>query len=114
MMSSDDVIELSPMNFTFIFCPNAVTNSIACFIALLLEKKLLFSLHAVKQGVIIFNDVSDNEHEVGGAQIRVEGVYIWPFRQLRMVANRYIFGVQFTGFASLIPLDIFLYCARLP
>ncbi|GFZ05646.1 RING/U-box superfamily protein [Actinidia rufa] len=39
------------------------------------------------QGVIIFHGVFDNEHEVGGAQIRVEGVYIWPFRQLRMVAN---------------------------
>ncbi|XP_057487820.1 transmembrane E3 ubiquitin-protein ligase FLY1-like [Actinidia eriantha] len=39
------------------------------------------------QGVIIFHDVFDNAHEVGGAQIRVEGVYIWPFRQLRMVAN---------------------------
>ncbi|XWS63427.1 hypothetical protein CRYUN_Cryun06bG0096400 [Craigia yunnanensis] len=38
-------------------------------------------------GVIIFHDVFDNEHNVGGAQIRVEGVYIWPFRQLRMVAN---------------------------
>ncbi|XP_009606918.1 transmembrane E3 ubiquitin-protein ligase FLY1 isoform X1 [Nicotiana tomentosiformis] len=36
------------------------------------------------QGVIIFHDVFDNEH--GGAQIRVEGVYVWPFRQLRMVA----------------------------
>ncbi|XP_039039263.1 transmembrane E3 ubiquitin-protein ligase FLY2-like [Hibiscus syriacus] len=40
------------------------------------------------QGVIIFHDVFDNKHNVGGAQIRVEGVYIWPFRQLRMVANR--------------------------
>ncbi|XLR34249.1 hypothetical protein S83_062149 [Arachis hypogaea] len=39
------------------------------------------------QGVIIFHDVFDNEYNVGGAQIRVEGVYIWPFRQLRMVAN---------------------------
>ncbi|CAK9137466.1 unnamed protein product [Ilex paraguariensis] len=39
------------------------------------------------QGVIIFHDVFDNEHEFGGAKIRVEGVYIWPFRQLRMVAN---------------------------
>ncbi|CAN0915112.1 Transmembrane E3 ubiquitin-protein ligase FLY2 [Linum grandiflorum] len=39
------------------------------------------------QGVIIFHDVFDNEHNVGGAQIRVEGVYIWPFRQLRMVAS---------------------------
>lgn len=39
------------------------------------------------QGVIIFNDAFDEDHEGGGAQIRVEGVYIWPFRQLRMVAN---------------------------
>lgn len=39
------------------------------------------------QGVIIFHDVFDNEHNVGGARIRVEGVYIWPFRQLRMVAS---------------------------
>lgn len=37
------------------------------------------------QGVLIFHDVYDNEREVGGAQIRIEGVYIWPFRQLRLV-----------------------------
>ncbi|KAF3652838.1 putative protein TPX2-like [Capsicum annuum] len=45
------------------------------------------------QGAIIFHDVFDNEHGVGGAQIRVEGVYIWPFRQLRMVAYRCYFNV---------------------
>ncbi|KAL5571153.1 hypothetical protein UlMin_020750 [Ulmus minor] len=39
------------------------------------------------QGVIIFHDVFDHESNVGGVQIRVEGVYIWPFRQLRIVAN---------------------------
>ncbi|XP_020229382.1 transmembrane E3 ubiquitin-protein ligase FLY1 isoform X2 [Cajanus cajan] len=39
------------------------------------------------QGVVIFHDVFDNEYDVGGAQIKIEGVYIWPFRQLRMVAN---------------------------
>lgn len=39
------------------------------------------------QGVIIFQDVFDKERTVGGARIRIEGVYIWPFRQLRMVAN---------------------------
>ncbi|RDX75866.1 Tul1, partial [Mucuna pruriens] len=39
------------------------------------------------QGVVIFHDVFDNEYDVGGAQIRIEGVYIWPFRQLRMVVN---------------------------
>jgi hypothetical protein len=47
-----------------------------------------FLFMVLMQGVIIFHDVFDNEHNVGGAQIRVEGVYIWPFRQLRMVANR--------------------------
>ncbi|KAL2327651.1 hypothetical protein Fmac_021078 [Flemingia macrophylla] len=39
-------------------------------------------------GVVIFQDVFDNAYDVGGAQIKIEGVYIWPFRQLRMVANR--------------------------
>ncbi|GAA0148464.1 ubiquitin-protein ligase [Lithospermum erythrorhizon] len=39
------------------------------------------------QGLIIFHDVIDNEHEVRSAQLRVEGVYIWPFRQLRLVAS---------------------------
>jgi len=39
------------------------------------------------QGAVVFHDVFDNEHNVGGAQIKVEGVYIWPFRQLRLVAN---------------------------
>lgn len=42
-----------------------------------------------EQGSVVFHDVFDNEHNVGGAQIKVEGVYIWPFRQLRLVANRY-------------------------
>ncbi|KAF8669511.1 hypothetical protein HU200_051314 [Digitaria exilis] len=39
------------------------------------------------QGSITFHDVVDNAHDHGVAQIRLEGVYIWPFRQLRMVAN---------------------------
>ncbi|CAA2982160.1 transmembrane E3 ubiquitin- ligase 1-like [Olea europaea subsp. europaea] len=39
------------------------------------------------QGVIIFHGVFDDEHDVARAKIRVEGVYIWPFRQLRMVGN---------------------------
>lgn len=39
------------------------------------------------QGVIIFHDVFSNDNELGGARIRVEGVYIWPFKQLRMVAS---------------------------
>ncbi|ESQ54416.1 hypothetical protein EUTSA_v10024798mg [Eutrema salsugineum] len=39
------------------------------------------------QGVVVFHDVFDNEQNVGGAQINLEGVYIWPFRQLRLVDN---------------------------
>ncbi|KAJ4865776.1 RING/U-box superfamily protein [Raphanus sativus] len=39
------------------------------------------------QGVVVFHDVFDNEQNLGGAQISLEGVYIWPFRQLRLVAN---------------------------
>ncbi|GJN32383.1 hypothetical protein PR202_gb20890 [Eleusine coracana subsp. coracana] len=39
------------------------------------------------QGSITFHDVIDNAHDHAVAQIRLEGVYIWPFRQLRMVAN---------------------------
>lgn len=38
------------------------------------------------QGALIFHDVFDNEHDVSAAQLRVEGVYIWPFKQLRLVA----------------------------
>jgi hypothetical protein len=55
-----------------------------------LRKKtfIFYCLWCWQQGVIIFHDVFNNEHNVGGAQIRVEGVYIWPFRQLRMVTNR--------------------------
>ncbi|KAJ4976175.1 hypothetical protein NE237_001281 [Protea cynaroides] len=39
------------------------------------------------QGVLIFQDAFDNERDSGAAQMRVEGVYIWPFRQLRVVAS---------------------------
>ncbi|KAJ3670495.1 hypothetical protein LUZ60_010819 [Juncus effusus] len=41
-------------------------------------------VHYVR-GSITLQDVYDNVHE--NARIRVEGVYIWPFRQLRMVAH---------------------------
>lgn len=39
------------------------------------------------QGAVIFHDVHDNENDLGAAQMRVEGVYIWPFKQLRLVAS---------------------------
>ncbi|XP_020574028.1 transmembrane E3 ubiquitin-protein ligase 1-like isoform X2 [Phalaenopsis equestris] len=39
------------------------------------------------QGAVIFHDVHNNENDLGAAQMRVEGVYIWPFRQLRLVAS---------------------------
>ncbi|GAU27134.1 hypothetical protein TSUD_104430 [Trifolium subterraneum] len=38
-------------------------------------------------GVVIFDDLFDDEDDVGGAQISFEGVYIWPFKQLRLVTN---------------------------
>lgn len=53
------------------------------------SQKLYLFVMLIYQGVVIFHDVFDNEYNVGGAQIRVEGVYIWPYRQLRMVANRW-------------------------
>ncbi|KAK1358910.1 hypothetical protein POM88_043384 [Heracleum sosnowskyi] len=40
-------------------------------------------VHNVK-GMIMFYKVFDDEHKVGGVQIKVEGVYIWPFKQLRV------------------------------
>ncbi|KAG0481560.1 hypothetical protein HPP92_012418 [Vanilla planifolia] len=39
------------------------------------------------QGAAIFHDVHDKEHDLGVAQMRLEGVYIWPFKQLRLVAT---------------------------
>ncbi|KAG6476019.1 hypothetical protein ZIOFF_065254 [Zingiber officinale] len=40
------------------------------------------------QGSITFHDVLDKEHDQGFAQMRLDGVHIWPFHKLRMVANR--------------------------
>ncbi|CAA6668683.1 unnamed protein product [Spirodela intermedia] len=39
------------------------------------------------QGAVTFHDVVDNKQDLGAVQMRVEGVYIWPFRQLRLVAS---------------------------
>lgn len=39
------------------------------------------------QGAVIFHDVFDNGHDLRVAQMRVEGVYIWPFKQLRLVVS---------------------------
>jgi transmembrane E3 ubiquitin-protein ligase len=47
----------------------------------------------VSQGSITFQDLFDNERE--HARLRIEGVYVWPFRQLRMVANRYTTSTEF-------------------
>ncbi|KAK9150180.1 hypothetical protein Syun_008489 [Stephania yunnanensis] len=38
------------------------------------------------QGVISFHDAFDN-NDSGASQLRVEGVYMWTFKQLRMVVN---------------------------
>ncbi|KAJ8764826.1 hypothetical protein K2173_010291 [Erythroxylum novogranatense] len=66
--------------------PNSRKASGDSVIELMSTPTKITGVHYV-QGIIIFNDVFDNEHNVGGAQIRVEGVYIWPFKQLRLVAN---------------------------
>ncbi|KAH0454772.1 hypothetical protein IEQ34_016696 [Dendrobium chrysotoxum] len=39
------------------------------------------------QGAVIFHDVHGSENDLGATQMRVEGVYIWPFKQLRLVAS---------------------------
>ncbi|KAJ8470064.1 hypothetical protein OPV22_024407 [Ensete ventricosum] len=39
------------------------------------------------QGAVTFHDVFDSMHDHGFSKLRLEGVYIWPFRQLRMVAS---------------------------
>ncbi|XP_077244352.1 transmembrane E3 ubiquitin-protein ligase FLY2-like [Tasmannia lanceolata] len=61
------------------------SNGVSVFELLSTPTKIT-GVHYV-QGTIIFPDVLDNEHNFGVTQIRMEGVYIWPFRQLRMVAN---------------------------
>lgn len=61
-----------------------ILSMVASLISITLSS---YNLLLLQQGVIIFHDIFDNER--GGAQIRVEGVYVWPFRQLRMVAHRY-------------------------
>ncbi|XLR27168.1 hypothetical protein S83_055068 [Arachis hypogaea] len=44
--------------------------------------------HMDKQNEILMEAYKSMLDESKKLQIRVEGVYIWPFRQLRMVANR--------------------------
>ncbi|CAL9772218.1 unnamed protein product [Musa acuminata subsp. burmannicoides] len=39
------------------------------------------------QGAVTFHDVFDSKHDHVFSKLRLEGVYIWPFRQLRMVAS---------------------------
>ncbi|WOL07699.1 transmembrane E3 ubiquitin-protein ligase 1-like [Canna indica] len=44
------------------------------------------------QGAVTFLDVFDSGHDHGFAKLKLEGVYIWPFRQLRMVASSGVDG----------------------
>ncbi|PWA44836.1 RING/U-box superfamily protein [Artemisia annua] len=66
--------------------PNIKKSSGNSVLELVSRPTKINGVHYV-QGVMIFHDVFDNEPEAGRVHIRVEGVYIWPFRQLRMVAN---------------------------
>ncbi|KAK1388204.1 hypothetical protein POM88_016382 [Heracleum sosnowskyi] len=47
-------------------------------------KAIEIDLKDLFNGMIMFYEVFDDEHKVGGVQIKVEGVYIWPFKQLRV------------------------------
>ncbi|KAK1318290.1 hypothetical protein QJS10_CPB04g00311 [Acorus calamus] len=51
----------------------------------------IHGLHYVK-GAIIFHDVFGSEHDLGVTQLRMSGVFIWPFQTLRMIANSGIDG----------------------
>ncbi|KAJ0576588.1 putative transcription factor C2H2 family [Helianthus annuus] len=66
--------------------PDFMKSSGSSVLELVTRPTKINGVHYV-QGVMIFHDVFDNEPEAGRVQIRVEGVYIWPFRQLRMVVN---------------------------
>lgn len=59
------------------------------------------------QGSITFHDVFDNEHDHEIAQMRLEGVYIWPFQRLRMVANRYQFVLAPFVYPSMLFLFVY-------
>ncbi|MQL86580.1 hypothetical protein Taro_019114 [Colocasia esculenta] len=48
-------------------------------------------------GAVTFRDVFDNGHDFGVNKMRVEGVYVCPFRQLRMVASSPLRAVSFAG-----------------
>ncbi|KAI7754941.1 hypothetical protein M8C21_026424, partial [Ambrosia artemisiifolia] len=66
--------------------PDFMKSSGSSVLELVTRPTKINGVHYV-QGIMIFHDVFDNEPEAGRVQIRVEGVYIWPFRQLRMVVN---------------------------
>ena len=48
--------------------------------------------------MVTFDDAIDDKHELVALQMRVEGVYIWPFRQLRLVATRLSCLSEFSQF----------------
>uniref|UniRef100_A0A803MR33 RING-type E3 ubiquitin transferase n=1 Tax=Chenopodium quinoa TaxID=63459 RepID=A0A803MR33_CHEQI len=70
-----------------LMAPKTTITCLPYVISLTVGSKAINQPEKPVLGVIIFHDAFDDDHEGGGAQIRVEGVYIWPFRQLRMVAN---------------------------
>lgn len=66
--------------------------AVPCFYSFSATKEIFVKFpYCHRQGMIIFLDLSDNEHEVGSVEVKVEGVYIWPFRKLRVVAYRYTY-----------------------
>lgn len=83
--SSQNLVQVSsPTKITGVHYVQVITSSSSSYI---ITNGIVINFER-GQGAVVFHDVFDNEHNVRGAQIKVEGVYIWPFRQLRLVANR--------------------------
>ncbi|CAA0808652.1 RING/U-box superfamily protein [Striga hermonthica] len=76
-------VESTNASSKFPYFTNSNGNSVLELISIPTQ---ITGVHYV-QGIMIFHDVFDNEKDVRGAQIGLEGVYLWPFRQLRLVVN---------------------------
>ncbi|XP_073115609.1 transmembrane E3 ubiquitin-protein ligase FLY1 isoform X4 [Elaeis guineensis] len=76
---------VEPMNGSSRFLEFGKSNGVSV-LELVSTPTKISGVHYV-QGAVTFHDVLENEHDNGVARMRVEGVYISPFRQLRMVAN---------------------------
>lgn len=42
----------------------------------------------------------------GDLQMKMEGVYVWPFRQLRMVLSRFVHLIRTAGYLKIFVCDV--------